>query len=36
MDLKIGSIVLVNNATLHTRNRKDFRPIAGLVVEDWL
>lgn len=36
MDLKIASIVLVNNAKLLTRNLKDFRPIAGLDAEDWL
>ena len=36
MDLKIASIVLVKNAKLLTRNLKDFRPIAGLVAEDWL
>ena len=36
MDLKIASIVLVNNAKLLTRNLKDFRSITGLVAEDWL
>ena len=36
MDLKIASIVLVHNATLLTRNFKDFRPIPGLKAEDWL
>jgi tRNA(fMet)-specific endonuclease VapC len=35
MDLKIAAIVLANNATLLSRNLKDFRKISGLRVEDW-
>ncbi len=35
MDLKIAAIVLANNATLITRNNRDFGKIAGLRIEDW-
>lgn len=35
MDLKIAAIVLVNGATLLTRNLADFSGIRGLAVEDW-
>lgn len=35
MDLKIAAIALAGNATLLTRNLKDFQPIPGLKVEDW-
>jgi tRNA(fMet)-specific endonuclease VapC len=35
MDLKISSIVLVNDATLLTRNLVDFRKVPGLKAEDW-
>ncbi|NIL98263.1 MAG: type II toxin-antitoxin system VapC family toxin [Planctomycetales bacterium] len=36
MDLKIASIVLVHDATLLSRNLRDFRQIPGLKVDDWL
>ncbi|MBW3597524.1 MAG: type II toxin-antitoxin system VapC family toxin [Planctomycetes bacterium] len=36
MDLKIASICLAHDATLLTRNRKDFENVAGLQIEDWL
>jgi tRNA(fMet)-specific endonuclease VapC len=36
MDLKIASIVLVQNATLLSRNLRDFQRVPGLHVEDWL
>ena len=35
MDLKIAAIVLVQNATLLSRNLTDFCQIADLKVEDW-
>jgi tRNA(fMet)-specific endonuclease VapC len=35
MDLKIAAIVLANEATLVSRNVRDFGQIAGLRVEDW-
>ncbi|MEY2832492.1 MAG: hypothetical protein RLZZ574_1750 [Cyanobacteriota bacterium] len=35
MDLKIASIVLVNQAILLTRNNLDFGRVTGLSVEDW-
>jgi tRNA(fMet)-specific endonuclease VapC len=34
-DLQIAAIVLVHDATLLTRNRADFRKVAGLKIEDW-
>jgi tRNA(fMet)-specific endonuclease VapC len=34
-DLKAASIALANQATLVTRNLRDFRQIPGLTVEDW-
>jgi tRNA(fMet)-specific endonuclease VapC len=34
-DLKIGAIVLGKNATLVTRNRRDFEQIPNLRIEDW-
>ena len=35
-DLKIASIVLVNNALLLTRNTSDFDHVPGLRIENWL
>jgi tRNA(fMet)-specific endonuclease VapC len=35
MDLKSAAIVLVQDATLLTRNRADLRRVPGLKVEDW-
>lgn len=35
MDLKIASVVLVNQAVLLTRNSSDFGQIAGLSIKDW-
>lgn len=34
-DLLIASIALANRATLVTRNLKHYRPITGLVLENW-
>jgi tRNA(fMet)-specific endonuclease VapC len=36
MDLKIASIVLAHDATLLSRNLRDFQKVPGLRVEDWL
>jgi tRNA(fMet)-specific endonuclease VapC len=36
MDLKIASIVLSHDATLLSRNLRDFQQVPGLRVEDWL
>ncbi len=35
MDLKIAAIALAHQATVLTRNRKDFNRIPDLQVEDW-
>lgn len=35
MDLRIAAIVLANDATLLSRNLKDFSKVPGLRVEDW-
>lgn len=36
MDQKIAAITLANNATLLSRNLKDFQKVPGLRVENWL
>ena len=35
MDLKIAAIAIANQATLLTRNTKDFGQIPNLQIEDW-
>src|SRR5436309_2289860 len=35
MDLRIACVALVNNATLLTRNVRDFRQVPGLAFENW-
>jgi tRNA(fMet)-specific endonuclease VapC len=35
MDLKIAAIALAHQATVLTRNRKDFSRVPGLRVDDW-
>jgi len=34
-DLKIAAITLANNATLLTRNRRDFEKTLALLLDDW-
>jgi tRNA(fMet)-specific endonuclease VapC len=36
MDLKIASIALAHDATLLTRNTRDFAQVPGLRIENWL
>ena len=36
MDLRIAAIARANNATLLSRNLKDFERVPELKVEDWL
>ena len=35
MDLKIAAVALANQATLLSRNVRDYRKVPGLHVEDW-
>lgn len=35
MDLKIASIAIINNATILTRNSRDFGQINSLFIENW-
>jgi len=36
MDLKIASIALANDATLLSRNLRDFETVPGLQIDNWL
>jgi tRNA(fMet)-specific endonuclease VapC len=36
MDLKVACIALVHEATVLTRNTRDFEGVPGLLIEDWL
>jgi tRNA(fMet)-specific endonuclease VapC len=35
MDMKIAAVVLTHDATLLTRNQKDFSKVPGLKIADW-
>ena len=34
-DLQIASIAVLNNLTLVTHNKREFRRVEGLNIEDW-
>jgi tRNA(fMet)-specific endonuclease VapC len=36
MDMRIGAIALENNATVVTRNQRDYTRIPNLNIEDWI
>ncbi|MDZ4658599.1 MAG: type II toxin-antitoxin system VapC family toxin [Bythopirellula sp.] len=35
MDLKIAAVAMAHDATLLTRNERDFAQVSGLKIEDW-